>query len=124
MNKRDALFKGKSLKEIADFIKKEIPFNEMIENSGIYETNVIVRNIEKEYDITIGVSYEDSNRIGEPYELESGEKLEKWYYYNVFAGKEYVDLLGDCVGRIEDKLPTSVLIAIRKEISKLLGEDK
>ena len=108
-------FKEKSLEEIMDFINNEIPFNELKKNSGIYETRPIIRNIAEEYDISIGVTYED---------IEGKEELGEWYYYNIFAGEEYVDLGEHCVGYKNDKVPTSTVMEIRKEISKLLGENK
>lgn len=122
MNKKEVLFREKDLNEILDFINKEFSFDKMIKNAGIYETGVIARNIEDEFNITIGVTYEDANGCGEPYELEDGTKLEEWYFYNIFAGKEYVSISGDCVGRIDNRVPESVLISIRESISELLGE--
>jgi len=55
----------KNSSEILEFINKEIFFNELIKNEGIFQTNTI-ENIDNS-DISIGVSYEDDDNGEEEY---------------------------------------------------------
>lgn len=103
-------FKEKSLAEIEDFINEEIPFDELEKNGGIYETNVIAKDLFGD-NITIGVAYED---------VEGNEGLGEWYYYNIFAGQEYIDLGKNYAGFTNNKTPTSALIAIKNKICELI----
>lgn len=103
-------FKEKTLAGISDFIKKEIPFDKIKKNGGVYETS----SIEKDFfgdDITIGVTYED---------IEWDESLEPRYYYNIFVGNKYIDLGEECIGYPHDEIPISTLTSIKKEICKFL----
>ena len=99
--------KEKSLEEIKVFIKKEIPFDTMEKNGGIYESSSIGKD---EYggDITIGVSYEENEEDGE------------FYYYNIFVGEEYIDVANGELVYLDDKIPTSILSKIRYGIYELL----
>ena len=107
-----------SLKELKEFIEKEIDFDNMVVNSGLYETKPVAKHLDYDGidDITIGVCFENSKAIGGPYELSDGTELEEFYTYNIFVGPEYVNIFGDAVGSVEDRLPESTLILIKEAI--------
>jgi len=93
----------KNSSEILEFINKEIFFNELIKNEGIFQTNTI-ENIDNS-DISIGVSYEDDD---------NGEEV---YIYNVFIDEDEYINIGN-TGNKENKTPISVIDEI---ISTLLA---
>lgn len=109
---------GVSLTYLKNFIEQEIDFDNMLVNSGLYETNAIAKHIGFDgiEDITIGVCFENSEAIGGPYEYNDGTVLEEFYTYNIFVGDEYINIFGGTIGSVEDRLPESTLALIRKEI--------
>lgn len=86
-----------------DFINKEISFDKIIKNEGIYETSPIGNT-----DISIGVSYEGVN------------DEEDVYIYNVFAKEEYINIGNR--GDNNDKTPVLVIDEIRTVLSKLIQD--
>ena len=94
-------FTLETLPNISEFIKNQIPFNELKKGEGIFETDFINNS-----DFTIGVSYETND---------DGEEV---YIYNVFAGTRYIEnnviFGGEYInigetGNKEDILPVSVI---------------
>lgn len=67
-----------TVKDIITFLKDNVPFDELVKNKGIYETDLI-----KNTSITIGVSYEDLK-------TDDGKDTYDGYHYNVFADGEYI----------------------------------
>lgn len=83
--------------QILSFINKEISFDKLEKDKGIFETNPI------NGDISIGVSYE----------TEEGKDV---YIYNVFDGSEYINVYNR--GTMECKVPKEVV----EEIKDILAE--
>lgn len=97
-----------TLPNISEFIKKQINFDILQKDAGIYETDFI-----GDSDFTIGISYENND---------AGDAA---YVYNVFAGKEWTKnnkLFGGeyinipQTGNEKDPLPKTVI----DEIAKIL----
>lgn len=86
-----------TIENLADFIKKELPFNDLKIDTGIAETNNINNT-----DISIGVSYERD---------ENGNNV---FIYNLFAGEEYINISNK--GTDKNKMPNSVLIELKDGI--------
>lgn len=105
-------FKEKSIEEIKKFLEDEICFDELVLDGGIYETKPIVRNVSEGYDITVGISYESC--------YEGSDN--RYYYYNVFAEEEYMDI-GGVDASDKERVSLEVISAIRDTISYLLCED-
>lgn len=103
-------FKEKSLIELTDFIKKEIPFDSMKKNNGVYETSSLGKSLSGN-NITIGVSYED---------YEDNGSIREVYYYNIFDGEEYIDVMNGDFAYKGYKLPMWVVNKLKKEICKLI----
>lgn len=114
LNKTGDLQLNNSILEITTFIEKEIPFDKMIKNAGIYETAVLAR-LDDGTGITIGVCYEDNIDYEEGV---SEEFTKEHYYYNVFAGQEYIDLSNSCAYK-DNLIPESTIKEILHEISSL-----
>lgn len=88
-----------SATEILDEINKDIPFNNLIKNKGIYETRTLANS-----SISIGLSYED-------------EDEKEVYIYNVFVEDQYINISGR--GNKKDILPDAVINEILSEISDI-----
>ena len=117
-------FKNKTLEDIKKFIESGADFDNRVANSWVHETQPIakVHNGDEIWNITIGIYFENSEGIGEPYELADGTLLDEYYIYNLFVGPEgedeYVNIYGGAVGSIDDRLPESTLILIRDAIAE------
>lgn len=103
-----------SILEITKFIEKEIPFDRMIKNLGIYETGVLAR-LDDGDEITIGVCYEDNIDYEE---CVSEEFTKEHYYYNLFAGGEYIDLSNSYAYK-DNLIPEVTIKEILEEIFSL-----
>lgn len=90
-----------SAAEILDIINKDVPFDNLMKNIGIYET----RSLSSDLIISVGVSYEDD------------EDNKEIYIYNVFIDDEYIHISE--TGTKEDRLPTAVINRILSEISSI-----
>lgn len=68
-----------TFKEMENIFKTEIPLNELVLDSGIYEFHSEVSKYNKEDIKSIGVSYEciDGKNI---------------YYFNIFVNDQYIDI--------------------------------
>jgi len=87
--------------EIVNIIKTELPFAECKKNEGIYESSSIG-------DISIGISFEDSDE---------GKEV---YIYNLFVDEdEYINISG--VGTKETPLPDSIVDELTTAWNELIA---
>lgn len=107
--------KNKSVEEIKEFIKREVPFDKLIKNSGIYETSPLAILNDGSF-ITVGVSYEDNLDYEEGEENYNNRNLKEFYCYNLFAYIAYIDLYHSYVDKNE-LIPASTVDEIIYEIS-------
>lgn len=86
-----------TIEEMKQFIKKNINFNELKKNKGIYE--FIIENNK-----SIGISYEDI------------DDKKDVFIYNLFVNNEYVNINGE--GTKENPLPDNILKELTQEFNK------
>lgn len=114
--------KNKSVEEIKEFIKREVPFDKLIKNSKIYKTSPLAV-LDNGSFITIGVSYEDNLDYEEGKENYNNRNLKEFYCYNLFIYGIYIDLYHSHVDKNE-LIPTSTVEEIIYEISSFVKSDE
>ena len=105
-------FKEMSFQEIADFIKKEIPFDSMTINGGVYETSPIAKDYEGG-NLTIGVTCVTDKDY-------TDEKL--LYIFNIFTEDEFIDYTNCRTVCIDEGIPDSVLSEMKDVICGFMEE--
>jgi hypothetical protein len=98
-------FTLETLPNISEFIKNQIPFNELKKGEGIFETDFINNS-----EFTLGVSFEDND---------DGEEV---YIYNIFAGDEYINIAE--TGNKENITPNAVIDEIIDMLLKIEYEEQ
>lgn len=113
--------KNINIEEITEFIKKEIPFDKMLKNCGIYETSPLAID-ENNCAITIGVTYEDNLDFEEGISDYNNENHKEHYCYNIFIGEEYINI-DNSIAYKNDLTPTSTVEELVREIKELVNKD-
>lgn len=88
-------------KTLAQIIKEQCPYDDIIKNNGIYEFYFEGKK-------SIGISFEDG---------EEGVYDKERYIYNLFYGDVYINICQS--GTVKNPLPESVLTEITQEWNKL-----
>ena len=108
-------FKEMSLKEIEDFIKKEVPFDKIEGNTGVYET----RSVGKDYlgdDITLGVTFDGYC------DCDNNER-KPLFIFNVFTKDEFIDLRPVLQVAVDDGIPDLILSDIKCVVCGLMENE-